>query len=663
MKPVAGLRKTVVLAGNPNVGKSTLFNQLTGSHQKIANYPGVTVEKSVGQVVTSAGQQLTISDLPGTYSLNTKTEDEAIAVAAITGSRPGFARPDVVVVVVEASKLKRALLLCLQIKRVHPQVIVALNMMDELESFAMHLDVEKLSKLLGIPVVPTVAKRGHGVCELIEAIEGCAVQAQNEQRGVSFVVSAETVQNDFKTIDAIVQGVLMHAGDRASSLTEKLDHIFLHTWLGPAIFLVLMFVMFEALFTWAGPLMDGIDFGMGTLRAIAGNLVTTSWLKSLVTDGIIAGVGSVLVFVPQIAIAFVFIGMLEMSGYLARGSFLIDRLMRAFGLEGRAFIPLMSSFACAIPGIMATRTMPNPRQRLITTLIAPLMTCSARLPVYILIIGTFVPATTLWHLFNLQGLVFFSLYVAAVVAGLVVARALSALLPKGPGVDSFLMELPKYRLPTVKGLLTYVTRRVWAFLKTAGTVIFVLSMLLWALAYFPRDQAIAQKYEAERQRLTLSSLTTAEKEGELQSLASQENGEFLRESFMGKAGRALEPIFSPMGFDWRLSIGILASFAAREVFVSTMGIVFNLGAADAESQDLRSMISHATKPDGSKAYSLATALSLLIFFAFAAQCISTLGVIKRETNSLVWPVVAFVYMTALAFASATLVYHGARFLS
>jgi len=652
------LSKTVVLAGNPNVGKSTLFNQLTGRHQKIANYPGVTVEKNVGQLVTESGQNLNIIDLPGTYSLNTKTEDEAIAVDYIKGEKNGVKRPNAVVVVVEASKLKRALLLCLQIKRIHPHIILVVNMMDELEQFKMSLDVKKLSQLLDVPVVSMVAKDGKGVCELITEIEKVPLFAHNdpEETPAEHNHSVENIEDDYKTIDHIVQHCMKRSGTEKNDFSEKLDKVFLHGFFGPFLFLAVMFVLFEALFTWSGPLMDVIDGAFGTASETVAGLVTTPWLSSLLTDGIIAGVGSIVIFVPQIAIAFIFIGVLEMSGYLARGSFLIDRMMRFFGLEGRAFIPLISSFACAIPGIMGTRSMPNPRQRLITMLIAPLMTCAARLPVYILLIATFIPATKVFGFFNLQGLTMFGLFCAGVIGAMFMAYLFNKFLPKTAGVDSFLMELPRYRTPSLKVLTRYVSQKVWAFLKTAGTIIFFLSMILWTLAYFPRSESITQRYEAERLVVTQSEVADAEKEELIADIDSKESGELLRESYMGKMGRFIEPTLAPMGFDWKMGIGIIASFAAREVFVSTMGIVFNLGEADEESQSLREKILSAKKPDGSQAYTLATALSLMIFFAFAAQCISTIGVIKRETNSTKWAVFAFVYMTVLAYIASTIVY-------
>ncbi len=662
------VKKLVALAGNPNVGKSTLFNELTGAHQKIANYPGVTVEKHIGTLTTTNGQSLTIIDLPGTYSLNTKTEDEAVAANVILGRdlHSSLKRPDVVVVVVEATKLARSLLLFEQIRQVHPQVLLAVNMMDELMSFKLKLDVAKLATLLNTVVVPMTARNGVGVCELIDEIEKMPVLAANTNKDDATILSTLDTQAAFKKIDGIVARVLIRDTDatnqKARVVTDNLDRILLHPVMGPLIFMFVMLTFFQALFTWSAPLMDLVDGGFVSLGASLAANIQTPWLASLVSDGIFAGVGSVLVFVPQIAIAFVIIGFLEMSGYLARGAFLIDRLMRFFGLEGRAFIPLISSFACAIPGIMATRTMPHPRQRLVTTLIAPLMTCSARLPVYTLLIACFVPATTVAGVFSYQGFTLFGLFIAGIVMAMLVSLVLNKIFAKSGAESSFFMELPRYRLPTFKSLYHYVSFRTWSFVKTAGTVIFILSTLLWALAYFPRPDAVHAEYETQRAALQSQNLSPEDLEMKTIELDAKENGAYLRQSFMGRAGHAIEPLIKPLGYDWKLGIGVLTSFAAREVFVSTMGIVYNIGDADENSGPLREKITNAKKEDGSPAYTLATALSLLIFYAFAAQCVSTLAVIKRETGSIKWAFVSFGYMTVLAYVSAVVVYNVAHIM-
>lgn len=650
------VNSVIVLAGNPNVGKSTLFNYLTGARQKIANYPGVTVEKFIGFTCTPQGRDIEIIDLPGTYSLNTKTEDEAIAVRHIRGDTAGCHKPDVVVVMVEASKLARSLLLFFQIRAFHDRVILAINMMDELPQLHLALDLKLLSESLTVPVVGISARSGDGIPELLDKIDEVLAAPVLKNSPPQTHEVAPKVNTQFGQIDTIVRKVLTRQnGERKNLTSEKFDKILLHRFWGPVVFFAVMLLLFQALFSGSAPAMDFIDSSLSTLGDWAKAQIPLPWLASLISDGVVAGVGSVFVFVPQIAVTFILIGFLEMSGYLARGAFLIDRLMRAVGLEGRAFIPLISSFACAIPGILAARTMSNPRQRLITTLVAPLITCSARLPVYTLLIASFVPAARHWGPFQMQGLVLFGLFLMGLVFALFMSLLFNRFLPN-PCQSSFLMELPRYRLPTVKNLYTYVSFRTLAFVKNAGTVIFVLSILLWVLAYFPRSQKVLKTYE--KRRFVIEFVLDGNKKDALAKIDHEEAGELLRHSYMGQLGRFIEPVLQPMGFDWRLGIGIISAFAAREVFVSTMGIVFNLGEADEESQSLRTLLQSAKNPDGRTAYTLRTALSLLIFFALACQCMSTLAVIKRETNSLKWPAFVFLYMTILAFVVSTATYQG-----
>ena len=654
--------KTILLAGNPNVGKSTLFNALTGRNQKIANYPGVTVEKHMGVLTSPQGQQITVVDLPGTYSLNRQSEDEAIAINAICGDHQDFHKPSAVVVVAEATKLNRSLLLCRQIQRYHSQVILVVNMTDELKEFGMSLDTQKLSQILKIPVVPVAARFGQGVDELVREIENVSESPDdvsvNPQKNSD---DEKNIEDDFKEIDDVVSQVLQKASKKESGWTPKIDKVLLHPLFGGLIFLSLMLILFQSLFSWSGPIMDFIDGGFGQLADFFGSAVTVPWLSSLLSDGVVAGVGSVVIFVPQIAITFLFIGFLEMSGYMARGAFIIDRFMKLIGLEGRAFIPLVSSFACAIPGILATRSMTHPRQRLITILIAPLMTCSARLPVYTLLIACFVPATSLWGYFTWQGFTLFGLFIAGILAGMVMAFLFNRFLPKASQGGTFFMELPRYRLPSVKVLLRYVWNRTYSFLQTAGTVIFVFSMILWALAYFPRSEHITAQFENQRVKIEQSVVQKEIQEQQMSELDQKEASAHLQNSFMGKMGMAIEPLIRPMGFDWKIGVGVIASFAAREVFVSTMGIVYGLGDVDEESQSLRQRLNSAKKEDGSPAYTLRTALALLIFFAFAAQCMSTVATIKRETNSTAWAFFSFLYMTILAYVASVIIYQGLGF--
>ena len=648
-------QKSIALAGNPNVGKSTLFNILTGGKQRIANYPGVTVEKKTGFLKSKNGESIQVIDLPGAYSLNANSEDEVIAANCILGNLSDVPKPDIVLVVIEAAHLDRGLLLFKQIQALHPQPVLILNMMDELKAENLQIDTQKLSRLIGAPVVAATAKRNLGIAEILATIERTPVLSPQEKAKKLNLVQSDLTTEKFTEIDALVAQVLQKKSSPRNHLTAQLDAVFLHSIFGPLVFLLVMFFVFQSLFTWAAPLMDAIDSGRNVLSGVVTDRIMTPWLKSLLADGVIAGVGSVLVFVPQIAITFVLIGFLEMTGYLARGAFLMDRLMRVVGLEGRAFIPLMSSFACAIPGIMAARTIPNTRQRLMTILIAPLMTCSARLPVYTLLIATFIPAKMIFGVVNAQGLALFALFFLGIFAGLFVAWLLNRFLPN-KSTGGFFIELPKYRLPTFRNLYYYTTFRTSAFLKTAGTTIFLLSVILWALAYFPHSQSIAKNFDSQISAVTLSTLSDAEKAETTQALQNEKSGEMLRASFMGQLGHVMTPLIQPMGYDWRLGIGILASFAAREVFVSTLGIVFNLGQADENSPGLRTLLQSAQTPDHRPAYTLATALSLLVFFALAAQCMSTLAVIRRETNSYTWPAFVFIYMSLLAFAGATLTY-------
>lgn len=650
------LSLTVALAGNPNVGKSTLFNSLTGARQKIANYPGVTVEKKTGRLVLENGTSLSVIDLPGTYSLKANSEDENIASKVICGQMPNTPCPNIIIVIAEATKLERGLYLLQQIRKIHANVIFVVNMMDELKGLGLKLDLKKLERLVQVPVVACTATLGKGLKELKESILDLA-KAPRFSEPQDHALPFQLNESDAMIrLAELADELLVKVSDKPETLSDKIDKILLHSLLGPVIFLSVMLLLFQSLFSWAVPVMDLIDTGIGGLAGLASGFIGNEILNSLVTNGIIAGVGSVVVFVPQIALTFLFIGFLEMTGYLARGGFLIDRIMRMVGLEGRAFVPLISSFACAIPGILAARTLPNARHRLTTILIAPLMTCSARLPVYTLMIAAFVPASAKILGFPAQGMTLFFLFLLGIVMGMIVAFVFNRF-GHSKASSHFIMELPPYRLPKIRNLYYYVSFRLRAFLKTAGTIIFILSLLLWALAYFPHPQETSAKYDLKRQALqTSTQLTENDITDGLDDLNHQESGEFLRDSYMGRLGKTLEPAFSPLGFDWRITIGVLTSFAAREVFVSTMGIVFNLGEVDETSEGLVARLNGARRENGKPLYTLATAMALLVFFALASQCISTLAVIRRETNSWKWPAVSFTYMTVLAYVSAALVY-------
>jgi len=656
--PISSL--TILLAGQPNVGKSTLFNALTGSKQRIANYPGATVEKKIGEFIGVSGQILNLIDLPGTYSLNAKTEDEKIAVHCILGQQPDVPPADAVLVIGEAFHLDRSLFLFAQIRKLHPKAVLVLNMMDELKNSGKTIDIPKLAKILNAPVFGISAARGDGLSELRGFLDTLTPhKIENPQSQNSSINDLET-KKLFSDIDKTVAQVTTQQKKSGQiekhAITRKLDRVLLHPVLGPIFFILILSVLFQALFTGSAPLMDSIEAGIGVLADLVRNILPDGIVKSLIIDGVLGGVGSVLVFVPQIAVAFLLIGFLESSGYLSRGAFLVDRLMRAFGLEGRSFIPLISSFACAIPGILATRTIPNYKQRLITILVAPLMTCSARLPVYTLLIATFVPAEKVFGPFNKQGLTLLGLFLLGIVAMMIVSAILDRLLKSSGKTATFVMELPRYRLPQPKNLLLYIGTRVFSFIKTAGSVIFLLSLILWALAYFPHSSDISKKYDVQRQALNASPLDANTWSEDMLKIDNAESGEWLRESFMGKMGVALEPFFRPMGADWRMGVALISSFAAREVFVSTLGVVFNLGDADEESESLRAILQNAKNSDGTQTYSFATAMAVLVFFALAAQCTSTLAVIKRETNSLKWPLITFGYMSVLAYVAAVITF-------
>lgn len=604
----------IALVGNPNCGKTALFNRLTGSRQKVANYAGVTVERKEGHFVSPAGRQVRILDLPGAYSLHAASLDEAITRDVCMGKRPGEPRPDLLVSVVDATNLRLHLRFVLELRRLGLPMVVVLNMSDAAERRGIRIDREKLSAALGVPVVQTVAVKRDGAASLIDMLDGTlppAPPAQDSEADVHAEVN-----------HLLNAAVSMPA--RTAAMDDRLDRIVLHPVFGLMLLAVLLFLMFQAVFSWATPLMDGIGAGVHWFGELLGTHLPDGMLKSLLVDGLIAGLGSVVVFLPQILILFLFILTLEESGYLPRAAFLLDRLMMGAGLSGRSFIPLLSSFACAIPGIMATRTIQDPRDRLTTILVAPLMTCSARLPVYALLIGAFIPQRTVMGLFNLQGLVLFALYVAGIISALVVAYALK-FFRRDRTDHPLLMELPSYRIPNPRDVLIGLWERARIFLSRVGKVILALTVLLWFLSTFP-----------------------APPEGATAPAIDY--------SFAGMIGHALQKVFAPVGFNWQICIALVPGLAAREVAVGALATVYALsGSDDTVATQLAPMIAAQ--------WSLATALSLLAWYVFAPQCISTLAVIRRETNS--WKVMAgsAAYLTGLAYLAAFLTYRIALLFS
>jgi len=600
----------IALVGNPNSGKTALFNALTGARQKVANYPGVTVERKEGAAMTPAGRRALVLDLPGTYSLRARSPDEMVTRDVILGRLPGEAPPDVLVCVADATNLRLVLRLVLELKQVGRPLVLALNMFDIAERQGIRIDIPGLSAALGVPIVTTVAVRKRGLEALLAEVDRLAGQgigaAVWHQPGAAEIREAHRAAE--RILKAHVKPPL-----RPDTFTGRLDGILLHPVAGTLILFAILFLMFQAVFTWAAPVMDLIDAGFSALGEWVGALLPEGLLHSFLVDGIIAGVGSVVIFLPQILILFFFIILLEDFGYMARAAFLMDRMMGVAGLHGRAFIPLLSSFACAIPGIMAARVIDNRRDRLTTILVAPLTTCSARIPVYTLIIAAFIPARPVWGM-NLQGLVMFGLYAAGITSALIVAFVIRRLIWRSAS-EPFLIELPAYKTPDAKNVLRGVWQRGEIFLRRAGTTIFAMMVLIWFLATFP-----------------------AAPEGAA--------GPAINYSFAGLIGHAMLPVFAPIGFTWEMAVALIPGMAAREVAVGALGTVYSI-AGENEAGLAATLAARWT---------LASALAFLAWYVFAPQCLSTLAVVKRETGGWFWVFVMFAYMTGLAYIAALITY-------
>jgi ferrous iron transport protein B len=619
------------LAGNPNCGKTALFNAITGGRQKVGNYPGVTVERKEGSVRTPSNRTVSVLDLPGTYSLDARTPDEAITRDVLLGKVSGEALPDILIAVADATNLERGLGLVLELKALGRPMVLALNMMDLARERGLELDLGVLSRELGMPVLPTVAVKGQGISELL-------TQAESLLNGAAGAASAprwqkpmtSDIRSRFAEVDRIVRASTKRAS-RPTVWTERIDRVVLHPLWGTLLLLLVLAVVFQAIFSWANLPMELIKQGVeATGHAIAGSM-SEGPLRSLLVDGVVAGVGAVLVFLPQILLLFLFILLLEDSGYMARAAFLMDKMMGRAGLHGRAFIPLLSSFACAIPGIMATRTIENRRDRLATILVAPLMTCSARLPVYALLIAAFIPNREIWGPVRLQGLVMFGLYFSGIAAGLAVAVILRKTILKGPK-PPLLMELPTYKWPSSKSVALGLVERCQLFLKRAGRVILTLSVLIWFLASYPQPP---------------------------QGAPVNESTPAISYSYAGRLGKVLEPLVAPIGFNWRIAVAMIPGFAAREVMIGALGTVYaveNRGQAEAAGDKSEEAFTQTLGERLSKDWSVATALSLLVWYILAMQCLSTLAVTRRETNSWRWPAVMLGYMTALAYIASFVTY-------
>jgi len=656
---------TIALAGNPNAGKTTLFNSLTGLKQKIANYPGVTVERKSG--IWKLGDITTnLVDLPGLYSLEATSLDEQISRDVLTGSLNGSPKPDAIVAVVDATNLERNLYLVTQLFEYGIPVVVALTMIDVFEKQKHQIDVPKLSALLKTPVVEVNAKSGRGKEELAELI----TEAIGSTEPIPFNLNGKNGSGKifarYNFISDVVQQTVKHNDLEAHYISEKIDGILTHKVFGLMILVAILLLVFQAIFSWATLPMDLLEQGFGTLGKIVRSQMSEGILTDLLIDGIIAGVGGVLIFLPQILLLFLFISILEDTGYLARAAFLLDRLMSRVGLHGKAFLPLMSSFACAIPGIMATRTIENRRDRFATIMIAPLMSCSARLPVYTLMIAAFFAGQTVFGFLSLGAILMLAMYSLGIIAAIIVAFVLKRTILKAPA-PPFIMELPPYRLPNVRTILQNVFARAGLFVKRAGTVILAISIVLWALMYFPRTptndvvsvpSTVAGDLVQQTQAAEIVSVQLETPNSELETNSRQ-----LQNSYAGRLGHFIEPVIQPLGFDWKIGVALIASFAAREVLVSTLSIIYNVGKDEnEESETLISALRGAKKPDGSLVWTPLTAMTLMVFFVLAMQCMSTVAVVRRETNSWRWTMFMVGYMTILAYAAAFVTYQGGRLL-
>ena len=728
----------IVLTGNPNSGKTTLFNGLTGLRAKVGNYAGVTVERKEGRLLAApAAANARVLDLPGTYSLSPQSLDEQISRDVLLHRLPELPAPTVIVVVVDASNLQRNLYYASQVIELGYPTLIALNMIDVAEENGHQIDAGKLAGELGVPVLPLVASTGQGVPELRQAIlaslqaplrakprqfselpallkaealalagllaktfherraqaaaeallilsneKALASSLQHYPASIQEAVSAArrrldaagvdwrgvTIEGRYLGVSAIQRAVTTELAPPGENFSDRLDRVLTHKVWGTMIFLAIMTLMFQSIFTFARIPMDALQSGVGWLGHVVGGLIPPGDLNSLLVDGVIAGVGAVVVFLPQILLLFLFIGFLEDTGYMARAAFLMDRLMSKVGLHGKSFIPMLSSFACAIPGIMATRTIESPKDRLVTILVAPLMSCSARLPVYTLLIAACIPNLTVLGFLKLPGLTMLSMYLLGIVVALLMAWLFKKTLLKGE-TPMLIMELPPYKRPLLRVVVRHMWDRSKLFLRRAGTVILGINILLWFLATYPHSAETQPVPPEQRARLKTQPPQAPPPEpaaalhADTAALDSQTAGARLRQSFAGRLGRLIEPAIAPLGFDWKIGIGIITSFAAREVFVSTMSIVYNVGKTEADSSSMTSLaqtLQTQKWPDGSPVYTPLTAVTLMVFYVFALQCVSTVAIVRRETNSWRWPIFQWLYMGVLAWGLAFITHLGGR---
>jgi len=719
---------TVAVIGNPNTGKSTLFNALTGLRQRVGNYPGVTVERKTGRAQLDKETWVELVDLPGTYSLAARSPDEMIVADVLLGQQQGARALDAILAIADASNPERNFYLLSQLCELGLPVVVALNMTDVAEHRGILIDTHKLSGALGTPVVAICAHKGTGLEALREALlqillkkrppaaprpefpapmqrqvaalhDELLLHAQRLGREVSqpeafrvlvdtggyaerrlqnalgngfqqsleahrglasrIPLPAEEVRARYAWAKRVLAGALTRPAQPLSSPSDGLDKVLTHRFFGTLIFAASMLLIFQSIFCWARPVMDLISGVFDALAAGVGRHLSEGALRSLLCHGVLGGIGGVLVFLPQICILFFFVAVLEDCGYMARAAFLMDRLLACVGLSGKSFIPMLSGFACSVPAVMATRTIENRRDRLTTMLITPLMSCSARLPVYTIMIGAFIPASTYaggW--LSLRGLTLFALYSLGILVAVPVAWLLKSTLLRGE-TPPFLFELPSYQIPDWKGVALRVFERGKAFVLRAGTIILAVSIVVWALSYFPHPTGIAARHAAARANLERSgALLDEERAAQLTALEKAETGEYLRQSYFGRIGHAVEPLFKPLGWDWRISMSALASFPAREVIVATLGTVFNVNEAPSgQAEKQYASLRNVTWTGSSRPlFTVPVALSIMVFFALCSQCAATLAAIRRETNSWRWPLFSFSYMTALAYLGALATY-------
>ena len=721
----------IALTGNPNCGKTTLFNALTGLRAKVGNYAGVTVERKEGRLQAApAGMDLRVVDLPGTYSLAPQSVDEQVSRDVLLNRLPELPAPALIVIVVDASNLQRNLYYATQVIELGRRTVIALNMIDVAEANGHTIDAHALAHKLGVPVVPIVASINCGLAELRSAMvttlqkpapaepktfcplsreletEVAALAKQlssatklpsararaeallvltNERvlasdnsgyaTPITDAVAAARARLDAAKVDwrgsaiearygcvaAIQTSVTVEAATDGENLSDRLDRVLTHKIWGTLIFVAIMALMFQSIFTFAKYPMEGLQACVDWVASLVQRSIPPGDLNSLLADGVVAGVGAVVVFLPQILLLFLFIGFLEDTGYMARAAFLMDRVMSKVGLHGKSFIPMLSSYACAIPGIMATRTIETPKDRLVTILVAPLMSCSARLPVYTVLIAACIPDLKVFGFLKLAGLTMLAMYLLGTGVALIMAWIFKKTLLRGE-TPMLILELPPYKMPVFKVVLRHMWDRSRLFLRRAGTVILGINILLWFLATYPKDNTTSAELAAKRtainqqlEQLKGSTNELSALESKLAELDTQAAGEQLRHSFAGHIGRIIEPLIAPLGFDWKMGIGIVGSFAAREVFVSTMATVYNVGQSDdsdSSTKNLAKTLQAQTRPDGTRTYTALTGLTLMVFYVFALQCVSTVAVVRRETNSWKWPIFQWLYMGALAWGLA-----------